>query len=183
MKLLKKILFVLIAIIALGLIIALFVDGEYSVTKTVIVEQPSDEVFDYVRQLKNQDEYSVWATKDPNMKKSYSGTDGEVGFISKWDSQVEDVGVGEQEIMKIDEGNRVDFKLRFKEPFESEDDAFMTTEEIDPNKTKVTWAFKGKMAYPMNLMMLFMDMEEMLGPDLQKGLNNLKEVLESGDME
>jgi hypothetical protein len=34
------------------------------------------------------------------------------------------------------------------------------------------------MAYPMNLMLVFMDMDAMLGKDLQTGLNNLKAVLE-----
>jgi hypothetical protein len=34
------------------------------------------------------------------------------------------------------------------------------------------------MKYPMNLMLLTMNMEEMLAPDLQNGLNNLKTILE-----
>jgi hypothetical protein len=34
------------------------------------------------------------------------------------------------------------------------------------------------MAYPMNLMPLFMNMEEMPGKDLQGGLDKLKTVLE-----
>lgn len=34
------------------------------------------------------------------------------------------------------------------------------------------------MKYPMNLMMLFMDMEKQLAPDLQNGLDNLKTLLE-----
>jgi hypothetical protein len=34
------------------------------------------------------------------------------------------------------------------------------------------------MPYPMNLMLLFMDMDGMLGKDLQQGLDNLKGVLE-----
>jgi hypothetical protein len=34
------------------------------------------------------------------------------------------------------------------------------------------------MAYPMNLMLLFMDMETMLGDQLQQGLNNLKGAME-----
>jgi hypothetical protein len=34
------------------------------------------------------------------------------------------------------------------------------------------------MKYPMNLMLLFMNMEKMVGGDLDKGLQNLKSVLE-----
>jgi hypothetical protein len=34
------------------------------------------------------------------------------------------------------------------------------------------------MNYTMNLMLLFMNMEKMVGNDLSTGLNNLKQVLE-----
>jgi hypothetical protein len=160
----------------------LFVEDEYSVTKTVIVERNSDEVFEYVKNLKNQSEYSVWEKIDPTMEKSYKGNDGEVGFISKWDSDNEDVGKGEQEIVKIEYGKRIDFEVRFKEPFEATSAVFISTEAMGPNTTKVTWNFKGQMAYPMNIMMLFMDMEGEIGPDLENGLKNLKKVLESSEI-
>ncbi len=54
----------------------------------------------------------------------------------------------------------------------------MITESSSENATKVKWGFSGRMDYPMNLMLLFMNMEEMLGKDLDKGLQNLKAVLE-----
>lgn len=155
----------------------LFVEDEYSVTKSVIVERNSDEVFEYVKNLKNQSEYSVWGKTDPTLEKSYKGNDGEVGFISKWDSDNEDVGKGEQEIVKIEYGKRIDFEVRFKEPFEATSALFISTEAMGPNTTKVTWSVKGQMDYPMNIMMLFMDMEGEIGPDLENGLKNLKKVL------
>lgn len=179
MKILKKLGFLLLTLVALFFIIPLFVDGEYSVRKTVEINKPKEEVFDYVKYLKNQNEYSVWAQMDPNMKNSYKGEDGEVGFISSWESEDENVGVGEQEIVAIEDGKKISYELRFKEPFEAKDDAFITTTAINANKTKVTWGFDGKMDYPMNIFMLFMDMEGMLGPDLQKGLDNMKLNLES----
>lgn len=179
MKFLKKILFVIITIVIIALIAALFIKDEYAVIKQVEINKSSEEVFDYIKYLKNQDEYSVWAQKDPDMKKDYKGIDGEVGFISSWDSNNEDVGKGEQEIIKIDDGNRIDFEIRFIEPFEATDQAYLTTVRIAEGKTKVSWGFNGKIGYPMNLMLLFMDMEEMLGPDLQKGLESLKSVLEA----
>jgi hypothetical protein len=112
------------------------------------------------------------------MKKTFTGTDGTVGAIAGWDSKDKNVGVGEQEIKKIVEGKRIDFELRFKVPFESTDNAYMITEAVSTNQTKVKWGFDGKMPYPMNLMLPIMNMEEMLGKDLQDGLNNLKAVLE-----
>jgi len=178
MKILKGILIALVIIIAIPLIAALFVKGEYAVERETTINKPKQEVFDYVKFLKNQNEYSVWNKKDPNSKMEYIGTDGTVGFISSWDSQMEDVGKGEQEIKKITEGERLDVELRFKKPFEATDYAYMTTEAVDSTQTKVKWGFNGKMPYPMNIMCLFMNMDEMLGPDLQTGLDNLKGILE-----
>ena len=178
MKILKSILLALVAVVALALVAAAFVEGNYHVEREIVINQPKDEVFNYVKYLKNQDNYSKWATMDPEMKKSYTGTDGTVGFVSRWESTNEEVGVGEQEIKGITEGEKLDFELRFYEPFEATDNAFMITEKVSDTATKVTWGFDGHMAYPMNLMLVFMDMEEMLGNDLQMGLNNLKSVLE-----
>jgi hypothetical protein len=115
---------------------------------------------------------------DPNMKKTYTGTDGTVGFISAWESDNKDVGKGEQEIIKITEGERIDFELRFLEPFQATEPAFMTTVSIAQDETKVVWGFQGHMDYPMNLMFLFMDFETMIGNDLETGLENLKTILE-----
>lgn len=178
MKILKKILIVIAIIIAIPLIIALFVEKDYAVEREITINKSKQEVFDYVKFLKNQDNFSKWATMDPNMKKTYRGTDGTVGFVSAWESDDENVGVGEQEIKKIIEGERIDFELRFIKPFEATEPAFMSTETVSENQTKVKWGFSGHMNYPMNIMMLFMDFEKMIGDDLQTGLSNLKTVLE-----
>lgn len=178
MKMLKKILLVIAIVIAIPLIIALFVKTEYAVQKEITINKPKQLVFDYIVLLKNQDYFSKWANMDPHMKKTYTGTDGTVGFISAWESTNEEVGTGEQEIKKITEGERIDFELRFIKPFEATESAFMTTESISENETKVVWGFNGHMPYPMNIMMLFMNIEEMIGGDLQTGLENLKAELD-----
>lgn len=175
---LKKILIIIGILIAIPLVVALFVKKEYSIEEQITINKPKEQVFDYIKHLKNQNDYSKWATMDPEMEKSFRGTDGTVGFVSAWKSDNEDVGSGEQEILKIDEGKRIDFQLRFFEPFESSDQAYMTTESVSANQTKVKWGFDGKMDYPMNLMLLFMDFEGMIGDDLATGLKNLKDKLE-----
>ena len=178
MKILKKLGIGIGALIALILIVALFVKKEYAVERVITINLPSQEVFDYVKYLKNQDYYSKWANMDPDMKKTYKGTDGEIGFVSAWESNDKDVGKGEQEIIKITPGERIDFELRFFEPFKATESAFMVTEPINDYQTRVIWGFNGHMKYPMNMMLLFMDFEKMIGDDLSTGLDNLKEKLE-----
>jgi len=97
--------------------------------------------------------------------------------VSAWEGD-NGVGKGEQEIKNIVEGEKLETELRFIEPFESKAQAFMTTTAIDSTHTKVTWGFDSKMAYPMNIMKLFMDMDKAIGDDFSIGLNNLKTLLE-----
>ncbi|MBE9584935.1 SRPBCC family protein [Mucilaginibacter sp. JRF] len=178
MKILKIILLTVVAIIAIALITALFVNGDYSIKREIVINKPKTEVFNYIKYLKNQNEYSKWAKMDPNMKPTFRGTDGQVGFVSAWDSKLDSVGKGEQEIMKIEEGKRVDYEIRFIKPMEAVAPAYMITDSIAPTETKVTWGFEEHVPYPFNLMCLFFDVEQLIGNDLNVGLSNLKGKLE-----
>jgi len=131
----KKVLIVIGVLIALVLIIPLLVESKYDVQRDVTINKPNAEVFNYIKYLKNQDNFSKWANMDPDMKKTFEGEDGTVGFVSGWESENPDLGRGEQEILKITEGERVDYELRFYEPFEATDNAFMSTESVDASST------------------------------------------------
>ena len=48
--------------------------------------------------IKNQEYWSPWAERDPNMKRTYTGIDGEIGFVSAWKSDHKQVGSGEQQL-------------------------------------------------------------------------------------
>jgi len=178
MKILFIILIALLSLVAILLLVGLFMKKEYHVAREILINRSKQSVFEYIKLLKNQNKYSVWATMDVNMKTEFTGTDGTAGFVSAWDSQEKNVGKGEQEILKVVEGERVDYEIRFIKPFESTSTASIATVSVNDNQTKVTWAFTGKMKYPMNLMLLFMNMEKMIGNDLDKGLKNLKVILE-----
>lgn len=176
MRILKRILIILLAVTVILLVIGLFLDKDYTIQRDVTINKPQAEVFNYIKYLKNQNNYSKWARMDPNMKTSFTGTDATPGYISAWEGN-KDVGKGEQEIKKIKEGESVDYEIRFFKPWESTAQAKMQTAPVSPAQTKVSWSFSGHMPYPMNLMRIF-GMEKMVGDDLQTGLNNLKEILE-----
>ena len=101
MKILKKLGIGILAIVAILLIVAVFIKKEYAVEREVSINKPLADVFAYVRNIKNQNYYSVWNLKDPNSKQDFKGTDGTVGFIASWDSKNDEVGQGEQEIKNI----------------------------------------------------------------------------------
>lgn len=158
---------------------AVFLTGtEVSAEREVVINKPRDEVFAYVKQVKNQNEWGTWYKRDPGMKQETTGTDGTAGFVSRWESTNPEVGSGEQEIKRIVEGERIDTELRFKAPFESKADAYLVTEPVGAAQTRVRWGFRTEMPRPMNLMLLVMDLEQAIGKDYEEGLANLKQILE-----
>lgn len=171
------ILLVVVGIIVLLLIIALFTKKDYAVERSIEINRSVSTVYDYIKYLKNQDNYSKWATLDPNMKKEYTGTDATPGFVSAWEGNKK-VGKGEQEIKSLTDNQRVDTELRFIKPFPAVSQAYMTTEPINNNETLVKWGFSSRMNYPMNIFLVFMNMDKMVGNDFAYGLGRLKEILE-----
>jgi hypothetical protein len=178
MKLIKIILIGFLLAVALLLLAALLLPSSYQVERSVSINKSKDQLFSYLVLLKNQDNFSVWMALDPNVKKTYQGEDGTVGFVSAWQSEKQEVGAGEQEIKAIRTGERIDYELRFLEPFASVAQAYMQLEPDSSGQTKVSWGFQGHMPYPMNLLLLVMDMEGLIGRDLQQGLDKLKVLQE-----
>lgn len=166
----------LLIVVVLGVLVFI-TPSEFQVEREVTINKPKADVFNYVKLLKNQNEWGPWVKKDPAIKQEYKGNDGEVGFVSSWDSKMEEVGAGEQEIKKITD-SQIDSELRFKKPFESTSQAYMKLEEVSPEQTKVKWGFTGNMPKPMNLMLVFIDMNKEVGKDFDQGLSNLKGILE-----
>ena len=173
MKILKNILFVILGFIALILIVALFAPKEFGGKSEIVINKPQQEVYDYIKFLKNQDNYGTWNQMDPNMQKSYIGTDGTVGFTYEWQSEEWMVGTGKQIITNLD-GQKMESDLFFADSNEAARSVLSTTNQGE-NKTLVKWQVSGKSPYPWNIMNLFFNMDG----EFDKGLENLKNQLEN----
>lgn len=169
---------ILITVIALPLIVALFVRKKYALQRSITINRPRAALYDYASHIRNQDAYNKWVMADPHARKTFRGTDGTVGFVYAWDSDVKQVGKGEQEIKNLITDERVELDVRFIKPFEGQADSIITFQSLSPDQTNVTWAFHSGMKYPMNIMLLFINFEKILGSDLEITLQNLKNVQE-----
>ncbi len=151
---------------------------EFKVERQIIINKPKAEVFAFLKSLKNEQKWSPWAKKDPNMSMTYRGVDGTVGSVSAWAGNKE-VGEGEQEVKNIIEGDRIDLELRFKKPMENTGTAYFITETIEPSQTRVRWGMIGQSHFPANIICLIINMKKMLADTFDDGLNQLKKVMES----
>ncbi len=171
-------LYILLGIVLLIIFLAAIAPKSYNVFRSVEIQKPRAQVFDYLRYLEKQREWSPWEKKDPDMEHKLTGTDGQVGAVSYWNGNKQ-VGEGEQEITQLEEGKRIEGELRFFKPWKSTSDCYLDVEDAGSGSTKVTWGFSGKNKFPMSILMLFMNMDKAVGKDFEEGLASLKANLES----
>jgi len=169
--------YIFLGIIALFIILTLVAPKTFNVSRSIVINKPLPEVFEYLKYIKNQDNWSPWKLKDPDMKQEFVGSDGEIGFVSKWVGNKK-VGTGEQEIINIIENESIEAMLRFFKPWKSESNAITKVEDLGNNKTKVIWGFHGESKPPSNVFFLFFNMDKAVGKDFEAGLKMLKDILE-----
>lgn len=168
---------IVLTMVAVPFIVALFVRKDYSVEREIRINRPQKVVFDYIRYLKNHDQFSKWGKMDIHIVRQYYGTDGSIGFIAAWESIARNIGRGEQRITRIEAPQRIEIELRILKPYPSVAQLTMTTAPASRNESVVRWSFSSKMNYPSNLMLLF-NIEKAIGKDLEAGLKAIKQQLE-----
>lgn len=174
-----KILVFVIAIVSVAAVVAMFTKDKYTLVRQVVINAPKQEVFDYIKLNSNQKSYSKWLSLDPQTKIGFKGSpDGKPGSILTFESNDKKAGTGELETKRVIDGERVEFELRFLAPFQFTANGFMSTDAVSPGQTRVTWVYNSGMNWPKNFMLLFMDMDSIVGNDIQISLGNLKSKLE-----
>lgn len=175
MNIIVTILLIVAGIIALLLIIALFMKKDHYVRREIVINAPRQKVFDYVKLLKNQEEFNKNAAVDADRKKEFKGTDGTVGFVYAWSGN-KNAGQGEKEIKHIIEGKRIEAEIRFVKPMVATASIIMETESLSGDQTKVSWSNAGTLKYPVNIMIPMM--EKHVAKDMDSSLSTLKNILE-----
>lgn len=173
------ILYIILIVVLLLLIIPLFISKDMNYEKSIKIHAPRENVWPHVNSLSAMDKWSPWNDRDPNMERALTGTDGTVGARQSWKSNVKNVGEGSQTITAVHPPERLETKLEFLKPFKSVADAYVTLSAAG-EETQVTWGFKSKMPYPMNIMKLFMNFEKSMDGDFGAGLDKLKNICEGG---
>jgi hypothetical protein len=170
-------LYILALLLGFIVVLALAAPKKYDVSRKVVISASLSDTYQYLLLIKNQDHWSPWKIKDPNMKQEQTGIDGIVGFVNRWEGN-KDVGMGEQELVSFTENKSIESEIRFLKPWKSVSIGYFLVNEIESNKTEVVWGFRGENKVPMNMLMLFYNMDKAVGKDFDLGLSNLKAELE-----
>ena len=119
--------------------------------RSILINRKAEDVFAYIRLLKNFQNWNPFLKADPNATFSTRGTDGKSGHVTRWDGNKQ-MGSGEQEITRVREDEkRIEFELRFEKPFPATNTGYFQAKP-DGNQTRVHWAMGGKSSFPMSLL-------------------------------
>ena len=171
---------ILIAIVALILVfvgVVAMQPDELKVDRSMTMAAPVEDVFAQVNNFHNWDAWSPWAKLDPDAKVGFEGPDAGEGAIFTWAGN-SDVGKGKMTIVESKPDELVRARVEMTEPFE---DTSMTEFRFEPdgNATDVTWEMSGQHNFLQKAMCLVMNGRKMIGDQLEKGLANMKFVVEA----
>ena len=149
----------------------------FRVARGTSIKAPPEKIFPLINDLRSLALWSPYETKDPAMKRNYSGPASGKGAAYEWDGD-KNVGKGRLEIADTSPPSKVTIKLDMLKPFEAHNIVEFTLEPKD-DATNVTWAMHGQTPLFAKVVHVFLDMDSMVGKDFETGLANLKTVAEN----
>ncbi|MCB9779819.1 MAG: SRPBCC family protein [Alphaproteobacteria bacterium] len=177
----KKILLGVVGIVVLAIVgvlgMASTQPDTIHVERSVTMNASAADVFPYANDFEMFMAWIPWTELDPDQKVEFSDPASGVGAWYTWQGN-DQVGKGRMEILSAEPGKVVD-KLEFIEPFPSVAEATLLMKDTGTDQVQVTWSFEQQADFPTKVMCVFMDMDAMMGPDFEKGLNKLQALVES----
>ena len=171
MRIVKRILLALVAVVVVLVAVAYALPSQYSVARTIDIDAPPSKIYPLVANMRAWKQWSVWNRRDPNLTIVYSGPESGAGSQWKWQSKSE--GAGEMTLTSAELDRRIGYRLFFPD-FNSSATGAMTFDPITPGTTRVTWTNQGELGNNPVLRWMGLAMDQMVGNDFAAGLANLK---------
>jgi uncharacterized protein YndB with AHSA1/START domain len=171
-----KILLTLLILIVVFLGYVATQPSAFNYERSGVIAATPDKIFPYISDFRKGNLWSPYAAKDPNMKMTYRGPEGQVGSIADFEGNSE-AGTGSLEIVKIVPNQLVEIKLKMTKPIAVEN---LVTYKLIPedNGTRFSWSMSGEGGYLGKLMGVLIDCEKLFTKDLIVGIANLKTLVE-----
>ena len=167
---------VLAVAIAAILILASTKPDTFRIERSAVINAPAEKIFSVLSDFHQWGGWSPWETKDPDMKRNFSGAERGRGAVYGWEGD-KNVGTGRMEILEANAPSKLAIKLDFFKPFEAHNTAEFTMLP-QGNATNVHWVMHGPATFMSKVMGVFMNFDKMVGKDFEAGLANLKKLTE-----
>jgi uncharacterized membrane protein YbaN (DUF454 family) len=178
MNILLIILGIIAILIGIIVIAASMTSSNFQIVAQMPIKRSRTDLYNYVKFLRNSENFNKWVMMDPGMQKTFTGTDATVGFTYAWKSENNQLGEGAQEIIGMEENNYVSYEIRFIKPFANTSQSTVLFTDLEPGVTMVSWTFAGQRKLMMKIFHMLFRLEKALQKDLMESLGNLKKLME-----
>jgi hypothetical protein len=175
----KKILIALAVVVVLFLIVAALQPAQYHVERSLAISAPPSSVFPQVNDLHKSDAWSPWLKKDPAATITYGGPVAGVGASSTWAGN-DQIGEGRQTIIESRTNELVRIKLEFIKPMQGISMVDFTLKP-EGSGTVISWSIYGDNSFMAKAFCLFINQDKMIGGQFEKGLADLKALVEAAE--
>ena len=152
--------------------------GTYTVVRNGIIAAPPSSVYPHIANFKNWQAWSPWEGIDPNLQRTYRGPEEGVGAKYEWAGNRK-VGSGSMEITSAVPNVAVDMDLEFLKPFRASNKTCIELLPDTDGNTHISWSMTGKKTLMIKIMGIFKSMDSLVGKDFEKGIAQLKSVVEA----
>jgi uncharacterized protein YndB with AHSA1/START domain len=159
------------------LVVVALQPSSFRIERSQKMDAPPFVVFNIVNDFKRWPSWSPWEKLDPNMEKKHTGPDVGVGSVYEWAGN-DQVGTGRMTIEESVPEKRIAIELEFLKPWEATNETSFTFTR-DGDGVEVNWAMAGENNFMAKAASLFMNMDEMVGGDFEKGLAQLQKIAEA----
>ena len=149
----------------------------YTVERSITIDSPPAEIYPLVVDFRRWIEWSPWEGLDPELHRTYSGSESGAGASYGWSGNRK-AGQGQMTILEAVEPSLITVDLRFDKPFKARNDMSFDIQE-QGSGSAVHWKMSGKKTLMTKVMGIFKSMDALVGPDFEKGLGQLKALVES----
>ena len=147
----------------------------FCVERSALIDATPAEIATLIEDFRRWVAWSPFDKMDPAAERAYSGASKGVGAVYEYSGRK--AGAGRMEISEV----RVDgirIKLEFLKPFRASNTADFLLEP-EGEGTRVTWAMHGRKTLISRLMGVFVNADQFLGKEFEKGLADLKRLAEA----
>ena len=163
---------VLLAIFFVG--VGFVLPSGFKVERSIEIDAPADKVYGLIADPRAWKQWAIWNQRDPAMQVVYDGAPSGKGARWTWQSKSE--GSGSMEFNEAIANAGVTYRLSFQD-FGMESKGQIG---ISPKATgvRVTWTNEGEMGINPLKRWFGVFMDQLVGPDFDAGLANLKRLAE-----
>ena len=173
----KKILLGLVGLLIVLAVVSQLLPDTVHVERSATINAPPEAVFPHVNNPKNTEKWSPWLERDRNAKLKYEGPPAGVGAKLTWRSDVPEVGAGTLEITESKANELVGVALAFEGHGEAT--AYYQLSAVNGG-TEIVWGFNTELGSNPVVRYMGLMFDSMIGADYERGLANLKKLVESG---